>query len=169
MMETYINNIPEYVERVLGLDKELKHDIQYNEVLYFRGQSNKEFKLLPSLARNSRRGTFPYERNLIESAKFKMPTIFNNNDTPIKSHSSGNIGKVQDLFEKYGDVRIPSICEDWIKSEKEKFDLIEPEIISNICRKILDNKDVDEVGMRERVEGFKKLSDEGYYLSYEYE
>ena len=83
MMETYINNIPEYVERVLGLDKELKHDIQYNEVLYFRGQSNKEFKLLPSLARNSRRGTFPYERNLIESAKFKMPTIFNNNDTPI--------------------------------------------------------------------------------------
>ena len=85
------------------------------------------------------------------------------------SHSSGNIGKVQDLFEKYGDVRIPSICEDWIKSEKEKFDLIEPEIISNICRKILDNKDVDEVGMRERVEWFKKLSDEGYYLSYEYE
>ena len=37
----------------------------------------------------------------------------------------------------------------------------------DFCIKILDGKEVDSVGMRERIEWFKKLSDEGYYLSYD--
>ena len=41
--------------------------------------------------------------------------------------------------------------------------------MSDICQKILDGAEVDEVGMRERIEWFKQLSDEGYYLSYDYE
>jgi hypothetical protein len=87
------------------------------------------------------------------------------------SHSGGNIGKVQDLIEKYSNgKRIPSVCEDWIDSEDYKItDLIEPSEMSEICGKILVNKEVDEVDMRERIEWFKKLSDDGYYLTYDYE
>lgn len=88
------------------------------------------------------------------------------NDT---SHSSGNIAKVQYLIEQYGGKRIPSICEDFIKSEDEKLKLIEPEEMSVICQKILAGTECDEVGMRDRIEWFKQLSDEGYYLSYDYD
>lgn len=87
------------------------------------------------------------------------------------SHSGGNIGKVQDLIEKYGNgKRIPSVCEDWIDSEDYKItNLIEPQEMSEICDKILSNKEVDEVDMRERIEWFKQLSDDGYYLTYDYD
>ena len=85
------------------------------------------------------------------------------------SHSGGNIGKVQALIEKYGGREIPTICEDFIQSEDEKLDLIVPKEMSKICEKILENKEVDKVDMRERIEWFKELSDEGYYLSYDYE
>lgn len=85
------------------------------------------------------------------------------------SHSSGNICKVQDLIEECGGRRIPSICEDFIHSEDEKLKLIDPEEMSLICQQILNGTKCDEVNMRERIEWFKKLSDEGYYLSYDYE
>lgn len=41
--------------------------------------------------------------------------------------------------------------------------------MSDVCKKILENSDVDTVDMRDRIEWFKKLSDEGYYLSYDLE
>lgn len=87
------------------------------------------------------------------------------------SHSAGNIIKVQDLIEKYSNgKRIPSVCKDWINTEDYKIEnLIEPQEMSNICDKILSNKEVDEVDMRNRIEWFKKLSDDGYYLTYDYE
>lgn len=85
------------------------------------------------------------------------------------SHSGRNIELVQDLIEKYSGKRIPEIEPDWIKSEDEDLHLIEPKEMSDICQKILDGAEVDEVGMRERIEWFKQLSDEGYYLSYDYE
>ncbi len=83
------------------------------------------------------------------------------------SHSGYNIGLVQDLIEKYSGKRIPTIEEDWLESEDEDLGLIQPKEMSDICIKILDGKEVDSVGMRERIEWFKKLSDEGYYLSYD--
>lgn len=85
------------------------------------------------------------------------------------SHSCHNIGLVQDLIEKYSGKRIPEIEPDWIKSEDEDLHLIEPKEMSDICQRILDETEVDEVRMRERIEWFKQLSDEGYYLSYDYE
>lgn len=82
------------------------------------------------------------------------------------SHSAGNIIKVQDLLEKYGNIRIPSIKR--FDYDNEKPDLIEPNVMSDVCAKVLENSDVDKVDMRDRIEWFKKLSDEGYYLSYDY-
>lgn len=85
------------------------------------------------------------------------------------SHSAGNISKVQHLIEQYSKKRIPSICEDFIKSEDEKLKLIEPKEMSMICQKILEGTECDEVGMRDRIKWFKQLSDEGYYLAYDYD
>ena len=85
------------------------------------------------------------------------------------SHSGGNIGKVQDLIEKYGGKRIPTICADWIDSEDYELPLINPEEMSSICGEILQGTEVDEVDMRDRIEWFKQLSDQGYYLTYDYE
>lgn len=105
----------------------------------------------------------------------KGASMFDYDDTKLEyigggdtSHSSGNIGKVQDLIEKYSGKRIPYICEDWIDSEDYKLPLIEPKEMSDICENVLCGTEVDEVDMRDRIEWFKKLSDEGYYLTYDY-
>lgn len=90
-------------------------------------------------------------------------------DGDSTSHSSGNIIKVQNLIEKYGCKRIPQINEEWIDSVDYKLDLINPEEMVEICNKILANTECDEVDMRHRIEWFKKLSEEGYYLTYDFE
>lgn len=82
------------------------------------------------------------------------------------SHSAGNITKVQELLEKYGNIRIPSI-QRLNRDNDNKPNLIEPKIMSEVCVEILGNSDVDKVDMRDRIKWFKKLSDEGYYLSYD--
>ena len=73
------------------------------------------------------------------------------------SHSGYNIGLAQDLIEKYSGKRIPTIQGEWFDSEE----------MTEICQRILDGDEVDKVDMRSRIELFKKLSDQGYYLSYE--
>lgn len=101
------------------------------------------------------------------SDEYRIDYIGGGNTT----HSSGNIGKVQDLIEKYSDGKsITSVCEDWIEQENYKIpNLIEPKEMSEICERILLNREVDAVGMRERIEWFKQLSDDGYYLTYDYQ
>ena len=93
-------------------------------------------------------------------------TYFDGNST---SHSSGNITKVQNLIEKYGNKRIPRINEEWIDSVDYDLNLINPEEMVEICNKILAGTEVDKVDMRHRIEWFKKLSEEGYYLTYDFE
>lgn len=83
------------------------------------------------------------------------------------SHSPGNIIIVQDLLEKYGGVRIPYVYTRDLCYVFYKPDLIEPAVMSKICDEILQSTEVDEVDMRDRIEWFKKLSDQGYYLSYD--
>lgn len=84
------------------------------------------------------------------------------------SHSGTNIAAVQDLIEKYSGKRIPTIEEDLISSEEEDLHLIDPKEMFQICERILASEEVDKVNMRNRIQLFKELSDEGYYLSYDY-
>ena len=86
-------------------------------------------------------------------------------DGDSTSHSGGNIVIVQELLEKYGDIRIPYI-EAYGLSKEYQPDLIEPTTMSKVCGKILENSEVDKVDMGDRIEWFKELSDQGYYLSY---
>lgn len=104
----------------------------------------------------------------VEECNFFRDVTLNYLDGGSTSHSSGNITKVQTLIEKYGRVRIPVICEDFIESENERLELIEPQVMSQICEEILCETEVDEYDMRDRIEWFKKLSDEGYYITYDY-
>ena len=92
---------------------------------------------------------------------------YNENDST--SHSYGNVTKVQNLIEKYSGKRIPQINEYAIDSVDYKIDLIEPIEMVEICNRILANTECDEVDMRDRIEWFKKLSEDGYYLSYDWE
>ena len=105
----------------------------------------------------------------IEEDRFFRDVFLNYLNGGNTSHSGGNIIKVQELIERYGGVRIPVICEDFIQSEDEKLELIKPSVMSKICEKILQGTEVDEVDMRNRIEWFKKLSDEGYYITYDYQ
>ena len=84
------------------------------------------------------------------------------------SHSEYNIGLVQDLIEKYSGKRIPAIQWEWLDSEDQDLHLIDPKEMTEICQRILDGSEIDKVDMRSRIELFKKLSDQGYYLSYDY-
>ena len=90
-------------------------------------------------------------------------------DGDSASHSVGNIIKVQNLIEKYSGKRIPVVNEDWIDSVDYDLNLINPEEMVEICNKILADTEVDKVDMRHRIERFKKLSEEGYYLTYDFE
>lgn len=81
------------------------------------------------------------------------------------SHSPGNITDVQDLLEKYGGITIPYV------ETIDVYDIpefIEPKTMSEVCDVILHTAEVDEVDQRDRIEWFKKLSDDGYYLSYDW-
>lgn len=84
-----ISSIAEYVEIISSLNSSFQRNgAEKNEVMLFRGQSNVEYELLPSLGRNRETPcditVFNEERNLIEMAKYKLPDIFNNALTPIE-------------------------------------------------------------------------------------
>lgn len=87
--EITIKSITEYIQLVC--DK--KSDIEKNcfwkdEELLFRGQSDKNYELLPSIGRDRRHATnytiFNEERNLIEMAKYKLPDMFGQDLSPIE-------------------------------------------------------------------------------------
>ena len=84
-----INTVSEFAEIVSNVNDHLRRNgAEYNEVLLFRGQSNKDYQLLPGIGRdrmfNVDISILNEERNLIEMAKYKMPDIFKNDMTPVE-------------------------------------------------------------------------------------
>lgn len=84
-------------------------------------------------------------------------------DGDSTSHSYGNRSKLQDIFRKYLNVEIPTI-DDY---DYKEIELIEPCIMSNLCTKLLENKEYDLEAMEDRIQWIKELSDKGYYVSYD--
>lgn len=88
-MEYTVNNLPEYITEVTNINIEAPEEKFWEKnILLFRGQSNCNYELVPSLGRNRTSSgsitIFNEERNLIESAKFKLPELFNNNMEPVE-------------------------------------------------------------------------------------
>lgn len=76
-----ISSIEEYIKEIFEMNDAVSADpLHIAEVLLFRGQCNSAYELAPSVARNRR---LEQERNLIEMAKYKLPTVFSNNLAPI--------------------------------------------------------------------------------------
>lgn len=87
--EIIVTSISEYIKSVCQLNTDTKAFPQLlSQELLFRGQSNKDYELLPGIARNRHSSCqctiFNDERNLIEMAKFKMPDVFSDNLTPLE-------------------------------------------------------------------------------------
>lgn len=86
---TIVSSVAEFVQQITELDNSLIRDGgPNNETLLFRGQSNKDFELLPSIARDQKFACdisiFSEERNVIEMAKYKLPNVFNDSLSPIE-------------------------------------------------------------------------------------
>ena len=89
MTEINISRIEEFVQTVCQLNDDITKGPQlWSQELLFRGQSNKAYELLPGIARGRHSSCqctiFNDERNLIEMAKFKMPDVFRNDQTPLE-------------------------------------------------------------------------------------
>lgn len=84
-----IENISEYIQSVCQLNQEITISSRmWSQELLFRGQSDKNYSLLPGIARGRRFSCqctiFNDERNMIEMAKYKMPDVFSDNLTPLE-------------------------------------------------------------------------------------
>lgn len=87
--EITINNITEYVQLVCEKKSEIEKNCFWaDEELLFRGQSNKDYELLPAIGRDRKFAVdctiFNEERNLIEMAKYKLPDMFRQDLSPIE-------------------------------------------------------------------------------------
>lgn len=83
------------------------------------------------------------------------------------SHAYQNESLVQDLFMNKFNISIPILPnEELIDSEDYDLELIEPEQMSEYCSVILNSTEIDNINVRNRIEWFKKLSDEGFYIAY---
>lgn len=84
-----IQSVSEFVSIICEVSTCLiKNGIDLNEILLFRGHDDEKYKLLPSVARNIEHtedgAMLKEERNLIDTARYKMPDIFKNDLSPIE-------------------------------------------------------------------------------------
>ena len=89
MEQAIIHNLSEYVQLISSLNSSLfRNGADRHEVMLFRGHSNTEYELIPSLGRGRRFACeisiFNEERNLIELAKFRLPDVFRGDLQPIE-------------------------------------------------------------------------------------
>lgn len=91
-MEVTINSFEEYISEILKIQETTEitnrdYETYIHKGLAFRGQSNKNFKLLPAIGRNRDfscdTSILDQERNLIETARYKLPNIFSQNLSPV--------------------------------------------------------------------------------------
>lgn len=86
MNNVVVNSLSEYVDIVCKKNTEIKTKVSKNDTLLFRGQADKDNLLIPSIGRTSKTGKalIEEERNMIEMAKYKLPTVFNKELEPIE-------------------------------------------------------------------------------------
>lgn len=89
MQELCISSVEEYVKAICNVKATFRKLYpMVNEVPLFRGQADVNYKLLPSIGRGRSYSIditiFNEERNLLEMAKYKMPSIFTDNLSPIE-------------------------------------------------------------------------------------
>ena len=87
--ESTIANIAEYVQLVCQKQADTKEYLFFrDDTLLFRGQSSKDYELIPALGRDRRYATectiFNDERNLIDKARYRMPDVFRNDLSPVE-------------------------------------------------------------------------------------
>lgn len=81
-----VNSVAEYVAVVCERNKEVKLQGQKGDSLLFRGQANEDNQLIPSIGRTTAEGKalIEEERNMIEMARYKLPTVFTKDLEPIE-------------------------------------------------------------------------------------
>ena len=89
MQQICVNNIEDYVKAVCQVRATFhKCTPMVNEMPLFRGQADVDYELLPSIGRGRLDAIditiFNEERNLLEMAKYKMPSVFTDNLSPIE-------------------------------------------------------------------------------------
>lgn len=89
MQEVSISTVDEYVKAICDIRKTFHKEYpRVNEVPLFRGQADVSYELLPSIARGRHSEIditiFNEERNLLEMAKYKLPSIFTDDLKPIE-------------------------------------------------------------------------------------
>lgn len=89
MSSESIKSVSQYVEEVCNATKKCKNFYPIvNEAPLFRGQPDTAFELLPSIGRGRKSEIdvtiLNEERNLIDMAKFRMPSIFTNDLKPVE-------------------------------------------------------------------------------------
>ena len=86
-MESFtIHSVAEYVELVCQQNTKIKTNGKKGDTLLFRGQADKENLLIPSIGRHTPQGKalIEEERNMIEMAKYKLPTVCRKDLEPIE-------------------------------------------------------------------------------------
>lgn len=84
-----IKSVSQYIEEVCNVTKKCKNFYPIvNEAPLFRGQPDTAFELMPSIGRGRKSEIdvtiLNEKRNLIDMAKFRMPSIFTNDLKPVE-------------------------------------------------------------------------------------
>lgn len=86
MKEVVIKSVADYVEIVCNENTRMKLSGRKSDRLLFRGQANMDNQLIPSIGRTTIEGKalIEEERNMIEMAKYKLPTVFKKELEPLE-------------------------------------------------------------------------------------
>lgn len=85
--EYKINSFEEYVSLVSKISKPFAGKLPIGYKLLYRGTADCNHEVIPSIARGKKFeaqvALFDYERNLIEEAKYRLPSVFRNDLQPV--------------------------------------------------------------------------------------